>query len=1387
MHRHRAQLGLDSLTDEIMQQEVRPLVAADIIEQLHRQFAILSGGRGRDGAPIITFPECVGFQCIPEEDFLNVLTYLTSIPSVEAASIGFVIVIDRRRDKWSSIKASLLRIAVAFPGNLQLILILRPSHFLQRTFADLGIKYYRDEFKMKVPIIMLNSVSDLHGYIDKSQLTQELGGTLEYRHSQWLNHRTAIENFALTLKTTAQMLQMFGACLAATELPKGVLSSEDLLMSHTQQQDKVQDELKLLGKQGATLLSCVQEPATKNFSRKLNPSELENIATMERLLVQLGETEKAFSQFWFEHHLKLNQCLQLQHFEHNFGKVKLALHGLLEEQAELTGAGDSVMHVEQLLKEHRSLEEKGQEPLEKAQLLTLAGDQLIQSHHYAADSIRPKCAELRHLCDDFTNENKKKYNILGKSLELHRQLDKVSGWCEAGIYLLASQAVDKCQSREGIDVALNDIKTFLASAREYQLLSPKEFHNQFESLPTLDAKAKAQKVLQKLADVQEIFHKRQVSLMKLAAKQTRPVQPVAPHPESSPKWVSPKPSQPSSLAPPQRAAEGPRVETDLAAPEKEDGNESKLEVKNEESLQRSQDNGGSPVLERLGREDLSPSRRFMQDLLETEEIYIKEMKSIIDGYITPMDFIWLKHLIPDVLQNNKDCLFGNIKELYEFHNRTFLKELEKCVENPELLACCFLKRKEDLQMYFKYHKNLPRARAIWQECQDCAYFGVCQRQLDHSLPLFKYLGGPSQRLIKYQALLKGLLDRASPEDVEMDLGDLEGTSAKDVPKKTEEFQGSPAELQQALAVIEDLIKSCELAVDLAAVSGCPDDLEKLGRLLLHGPFSVWTIHKDRHKVKDFIRFKPSQRQIYLFEQGIVFCKIQVEPGDQGLSPHYSFKKSLKLVTLSIHRLGRGSNKKFEIASRNGLEKYILQAPSKEIRDCWFSAISKLLVEQNNIKDQENLQFEATIAKGSAVDCAPWSTERATSTEDPVSNTRGIQVILQCTHQMRVKAFPETSSRLPPPETSAASSTGGHATSPTAGETAENPTHTITTTSQTTESPPSSSPAKYTLATTLDNSHTAPPITEATIGPSSAPHSQPPQAPPTSTPRARPSTISHMTGKTTQPSVQTALSRTLSTAPHRSTTVQKPPPPTLSPGTPVTTHNATPTASPGLSTATHNATPTASPATTVPGATLVPQPSSAKTGTYQVLNGSRLCIKAQMGIELIVQETKSVFSPQRYFNIDPNATKASGNCGFRKSNLLLTFPGGSLNLTFTKEEISYYISEVGAYLTVSNPEKTFQGLKRAVMMFETVVGHSFKCVSEQSTQLSAQLRLKTMNVQLQAFDFEGDHFGNAAECFSDRNRREIPMAVGLSITGLLVILLMACLVAGKRPGRGYERM
>ncbi|XP_027541418.1 probable guanine nucleotide exchange factor MCF2L2 isoform X11 [Neopelma chrysocephalum] len=912
--------------DEIMQQEIRPLVAVDIIEQLHRQFAILSGGRGKDGAPIITFPEFAGFSEIPDEDFLNVVTYLTSIPSLEAASIGFIIIIDRRRDKWSAVKASLTRIAGAFPGNLQLVFVLRPSRFIQRAIADIGIKLYRDDFKMKVPIIMLNSVSDLHGYIDKSQLTRELGGTLEYGHSQWIHHRTAIENFAMTVKTTAQMLQTFGTDLAETELPNDVQCTEDLLSAHTDHHSKLKDELKLAVKQGATLLTCIREPVTRSANSKLSPDELENVATVERLLAQLDETEKAFDQFWTKHHLKLEQCLQLRHFEHDFREVKLTLDNLMEAQAGFADIGDSVTRVEHLLKEQKHLEEKGQEPLEKAQSLALHGEQLIQNNHYAVDSIRPKCVELRRICDDFTNETKKKYDILGKSLELHKQLDKASQWCEAGIYLLASQAVDKCQSQEGAETALVEIEKFLVTAKEHQLSNPKEFYNQFDMILTPEIKANAQRIVQKLEDVQEMFDKRQVSLKKLAAKQTRPVQPVAPHPESSPKRASPKITRPAAVATNRRSTEiscPPKTVSEVELSKKKSIKKTKGGIKIEVMHEASQGGSSRVLVTSESDENLSTRRsHIINELIETERVYVEELQSIIEGYASEMDNPNLLHLIPSALQNKKEILFGNLPEIYEFHNRIFLKEIENCIENPELLARCFLKRKEDLQIYEKYCQNKPRSEALWRQCGDSIFFQECQRKLDHKLSLDAYLLKPVQRITKYQLLLKEMLKCSK---------NSEGT----------------AELEEALATMLDIIKSVNDSMHQIAITGYEGDVSELGKLLMQGSFNVWTDHKKGHnKVKDLARFKPMQRHLFLYTKMLLFCKKREENTDgHEKTASYSFKNSLKMSTVGITENVKGDNKKFEIWYNGREEVYIIQASSVELKNTWISEIRKVLTGQ----------------------------------------------------------------------------------------------------------------------------------------------------------------------------------------------------------------------------------------------------------------------------------------------------------------------------------------------------------------------------------------------------------------------------------------------------------
>lgn len=39
-------------------------------------------------------------------------------------------------------------------------------------------------------VIMLSSITELHSYIDRTQLTRELGGTQEYCHEKWISHRT---------------------------------------------------------------------------------------------------------------------------------------------------------------------------------------------------------------------------------------------------------------------------------------------------------------------------------------------------------------------------------------------------------------------------------------------------------------------------------------------------------------------------------------------------------------------------------------------------------------------------------------------------------------------------------------------------------------------------------------------------------------------------------------------------------------------------------------------------------------------------------------------------------------------------------------------------------------------------------------------------------------------------------------------------------------------------------------------------------------------------------------------------------------------------------------------------------------------------------------------
>ncbi|XP_063507256.1 guanine nucleotide exchange factor DBS isoform X5 [Pongo pygmaeus] len=890
---------------EIMHQDIVPLCAADIQDQLKKRFAYLSGGRGQDGSPVITFPDYPAFSEIPDKEFQNVMTYLTSIPSLQDAGIGFILVIDRRRDKWTSVKASVLRIAASFPANLQLVLVLRPTGFFQRTLSDIAFKFNRDDFKMKVPVIMLSSVPDLHGYIDKSQLTEDLGGTLDYCHSRWLCQRTAIESFALMVKQTAQMLQSFGTELAETELPNDVQSTSSVLCAHTEKKDKAKEDLRLALKEGHSVLESLRELQAEGSESSVNQDQLDNQATVQRLLAQLNETEAAFDEFWAKHQQKLEQCLQLRHFEQGFREVKAILDAVSQKIATFTDIGNSLAHVEHLLRDLAGFEEKSGVAMERARALSLDGEQLIENKHYAVDSIRPKCQELRHLCDQFSAEITRRRGLLNKSLELHRRLETSMKWCDEGIYLLASQPVDKCQSQDGAEAALQEIEKFLETGAENKIQELNTIYKEYESILNQDLMEHVRKVFQKQASMEEVFHRRQASLKKLAARQTRPVQPVAPRPEALAK--SPCPSPGIRRGSENSSSEGSALRRGPYRRAKSEMSESRQ--------------GRSSAGEE--EESLAILRRHvMSELLDTERAYVEELLCVLEGYAAEMDNPLMAHLLSTGLHNKKDVLFGNMEEIYHFHNRIFLRELENYTDCPELVGRCFLERMEDFQIYEKYCQNKPRSESLWRQCSDCPFFQECQRKLDHKLSLDSYLLKPVQRITKYQLLLKEML------------------------KYSKNCEGAE-DLQEALSSILGILKAVNDSMHLIAITGYDGNLGDLGKLLMQGSFSVWTDHKRGHtKVKELARFKPMQRHLFLHEKAVLFCKKREENGEgYEKAPSYSYKQSLNMAAVGITENVKGDAKKFEIWYNAREEVYIVQAPTPEIKAAWVNEIRKVLTGQ----------------------------------------------------------------------------------------------------------------------------------------------------------------------------------------------------------------------------------------------------------------------------------------------------------------------------------------------------------------------------------------------------------------------------------------------------------
>ncbi|XP_077890330.1 proto-oncogene DBL isoform X14 [Ictidomys tridecemlineatus] len=841
----------------------------DISHFLMQDIAFLSGGRGKDNAWIITFPENCNFRCIPEEVIAKVLTYLTSIARQNGSDSRFTIILDRRLDTWSSLKISLQKISASFPGNLHLVLVLRPTSFLQRTFTDIGFRFSQEDFMLKLP---------------------------------------AIENFALTVKEMAQMLQSFGTELAETELPDDIPSIEEILAIRAERYHLLKNDITAVTKEGKILLTNLEVPDTgEAVSSSIERHQQINgdWQTINKLLAQVHDMETAFDGFWEKHQLKMEQYLQLWKFEQDFQELVTEVELLLNQQAELDDVTGNIAQVKQKIKKLENLDEKSQDLLTKARFVILHGHRLAANHHYALDLICQRCNELRYLSDILVNEIKAKRIQLSRTFKMHKLLQQARQCCDEGECLLANQEMDKFQSKEDAQKALQDIENFLEMALPFINYDAETLQYEFDVMLSPELKVQMQTVQLKLENIRTIFENQQAGFRNLRDKHVRPIQFVVPASENLIRARAP-------FFPTKHGKKTWRQ------------NQSNLKIEVVHDCQEKRSSAQPSSLDNDNSLDVLKNH-VLNELIQTERVYVRELFTVLLGYRAEMDNPEMFDLMPPVLRNKKDVLFGNMAEIYEFHNNIFMSSLENCSDAPERVGPCFLERKDDFQIYAKYCQNKPRSEIIWKKYSECAFFQECQRKLKHRLGLDSYLLKPVQRITKYQLLLKELL------------------------KYSKDCEGS-TQLKEALDTMLDLLKSVNDSMHQIAINGYIGNLNELGKMIMHGGFSVWIGHKKgATKMKDFARFKPMQRHLFLYEKAVVFCKRRTESGEgSDRYPSYSFKHCLKMDEVGITEYVKGDNRKFEIWYGGKEEVYIIQAPNVDVKMSWLKEIRNILLKQQEL-------------------------------------------------------------------------------------------------------------------------------------------------------------------------------------------------------------------------------------------------------------------------------------------------------------------------------------------------------------------------------------------------------------------------------------------------------
>ncbi|GAA6217327.1 spermatogenesis-associated protein 13-like isoform X1 [Lates japonicus] len=329
----------------------------------------------------------------------------------------------------------------------------------------------------------------------------------------------------------------------------------------------------------------------------------------------------------------------------------------------------------------------------------------------------------------------------------------------------------------------------------------------------------------------------------------------------------------------------------------------------------------------------------VQEIMNTERIYIKHLKDICEGYIRQCR----KH--PDMFTELQlKTIFSNIEDIYKFQ-RQFLRDLEKKYnkDQPHLseIGSCFLLQGEGFSIYSEYCNTHPAACAELQRLMKSGrykhFFEACrllQQMIDISIAGF--LLTPVQKICKYPLQLGELL-KYTPKDH----SDHSGVS-----KAYEAMKNVASLINERKRRLESVDTIAHWQVAILHWEG-PDVLERSSELIHSGELT-----------RIVRQGKMQQRSFFLFDHQLVFCKKDVLRRDLL---HY--RGRLDMDQTEVVDLPDGRDPDLGLTLRNALRLRhastlefvcVLCCRKAQDKQRWLEAFAK---ERHRVKEDQEMGME----------------------------------------------------------------------------------------------------------------------------------------------------------------------------------------------------------------------------------------------------------------------------------------------------------------------------------------------------------------------------------------------------------------------------------------------